>query len=156
MKCGNCGLMNVQTARFCVRCGVPIAAAATQPGAPYAPAPQGAAYAPPPAHDEVTQPYAMPAAYYPGPSPAAIPTQRGMQHQVYYPQQAGGNPILALFLSLIIPGVGQFYNSDVKKGLVMLGVALFGSWLVLPWLGMAIWGAIDAWQVASGTGRRWS
>jgi TM2 domain-containing membrane protein YozV len=153
MKCGNCGLVNVQTARFCVRCGVPIAAAA-QPGVPYAPAPQATAFAPPPVRDEITQPYAMPAQHGVYPQ-APIPTQRGMQHHPAYPQQAGGNPVLALFMSLIIPGLGQFYNSDTKKGLVMLGVALFGSWLVLPWLGMAIWGAIDAWQVASGTGRRW-
>jgi len=40
---------------------------------------------------------------------------------------------------------------------VMFGIAFFGLFLFgLGWLAMMIWSGIDAFQVASGTGRRWS
>lgn len=60
------------------------------------------------------------------------------------------NPAVALVLSLLIVGVGQFYNGDTKKGLVMLGVAVVLGPVTagIAWLGMAIWSAIDAYQVA--------
>jgi TM2 domain-containing membrane protein YozV len=69
----------------------------------------------------------------------------------------GKNPVLAAVLSALIVGVGQFYNGDIKKGAIMLlgagilGVATGG----LLWLGIAIWSAIDAYQVANGTGKMW-
>jgi TM2 domain-containing membrane protein YozV len=65
------------------------------------------------------------------------------------------NPALALVLSLLIPGLGQFYNGDPIKGGVMLGVALLGSYLVFPWVIMLIWSAIDAHLVASGKAKKW-
>ena len=165
-------------ARFCVRCGVPLAA----PMQTAVPRPTG------PVFDEVTQPYAAPqphahqpyasqpfgqpqpyappqaygpprpgGPHAPGYPPQQMPTQRGLQHQPWQPRQGGGNPVLASILSVIIPGLGQLYNSDVKKGLVMFAIAFFGIALFgLGWLAMMIWGAIDAYQVASGTGRRWS
>ncbi len=144
MNCANCGFGNAETARFCVRCGVALAAAATQRAAPYAPAPADA-----------THPYGAPS--YPAhPSGPTMPTQRGMYHQHPQFQQAGGNPPLAAILSVFIPGLGQLYNGDTKKGMVMFGGAVVGLlFLGLGWLAMMIWGAIDAWQVASGTGRRW-
>ena len=69
----------------------------------------------------------------------------------------GKNPVVAAILSAIIVGVGQFYNGDAKKGLAMLigavvlGVATGG----LLWLALAIWSAVDAYQVANGTGKTW-
>jgi TM2 domain-containing membrane protein YozV len=69
----------------------------------------------------------------------------------------GKNPALAAVLSAVIPGVGQFYNGDMKKGAVMLiGAALLGAATAgVLWLAMAIWSAIDAYQVAKGTGKMW-
>ena len=67
------------------------------------------------------------------------------------------SPGTASVLSLIIPGVGQFYNGDWKKGLAMAagsillaipsgGLVSFGVW---------IWSMIDAYQVASGKWKAW-
>jgi TM2 domain-containing membrane protein YozV len=66
------------------------------------------------------------------------------------------NPTLAVVLSLVIPGMGQFYNGDPIKGSMMLCVALVGSFLILPWLAMCVWSVIDAYQVASGKAKKWS
>ena len=70
---------------------------------------------------------------------------------------AGKNPTVALVLSLVIPGAGQFYNGDIKKGALMLVVAIIGG-IVTPGLvtlGIWIWSMIDAYQVASGKGKIW-
>jgi TM2 domain-containing membrane protein YozV len=69
----------------------------------------------------------------------------------------GKNPVLATVLSLLIVGVGQFYNGDNKKGAIMLVVALVAAapTLGLGWLAASIWSAIDAYRVANGTARRW-
>lgn len=69
----------------------------------------------------------------------------------------GKNPVVAVVLSLVIVGVGQFYNGDVKKGALMLvgGIVLAiatGGIGVLPvWL----WSMYDAHQVASGKMALW-
>ena len=44
------------------------------------------------------------------------------------------NPWLASSLSLLIPGTGQFYNDQYKKGLPQLGIALAGAGLVFEGL----------------------
>jgi TM2 domain-containing membrane protein YozV len=69
----------------------------------------------------------------------------------------GKNPVLALVLSLVICGVGQFYNSDVKKGALMLigfvlGIFISGG---LISFGLWVWSMIDAYLVASGKGKVW-
>ncbi len=69
----------------------------------------------------------------------------------------GKNAVLAVVLSVLIIGVGQFYNGDVKKGAVMLGAAIL---LAVPtggiaWFPLVIWSAIDAYQVASGKSALW-
>jgi hypothetical protein len=60
-------------------------------------------------------------------------------------------------LSLVIVGLGQFFNSDWKKGLAMLvGVIILTVPTAgLAWLGIAIWSAVDAYKVAKGEGKRW-
>lgn len=65
--------------------------------------------------------------------------------------------MLALILSLLIAGLGQFYNGDAKKGALMLGGAVFGGLLSasLLWWAMAIWSAYDAYKVASKTKPIW-
>jgi len=64
---------------------------------------------------------------------------------------------VATVLSVFIAGLGQFYNSEWKKGLAMLGGVIL---LAVPtagvaWLGIAIWSAIDAHNVAKGKGKVW-
>jgi TM2 domain-containing membrane protein YozV len=69
----------------------------------------------------------------------------------------GKNPAVALVLSLLIPGAGQFYNGDMKKGGLMLALAIIGLIVSggLITLGVWIWAMIDAYQVANGKGKIW-
>jgi TM2 domain-containing membrane protein YozV len=68
----------------------------------------------------------------------------------------GKSPGLAVFLSFLIPGVGQFYAGDNKKGGIMLGCYLFSCILVIVYIGIIgalgiwIWSMIDAHNIASG------
>jgi TM2 domain-containing membrane protein YozV len=55
------------------------------------------------------------------------------------------NPVLAMTLS-IIPGMGQFYNGDFTKGLLILATC----WLIFPW----IVGIFDAYFKARMINRR--
>jgi TM2 domain-containing membrane protein YozV len=73
------------------------------------------------------------------------------------PVVTGKSPVVAAILSLLIVGLGQFYNGDGKKGVTMLGAAIvLGAFsLGVLWFGIGIWSAVDAYQVASGTGKRW-
>jgi TM2 domain-containing membrane protein YozV len=63
----------------------------------------------------------------------------------------GKSPAVAMILSLLIVGVGQLYNGDNKKGAYMLvgavisGIISFG----FLWFIIAIWSAVDAYQVAN-------
>ena len=93
------------------------------------------------------------------PEPPPLPEQHTMRDgskQTIRRNPTGKNPVLAAVLS-VIPGVGQFYNGDMKKGAVMLiGAMLLGPATAgVLWLALAIWSAIDAYQVASGTGKMW-
>jgi TM2 domain-containing membrane protein YozV len=68
------------------------------------------------------------------------------------------NAILAAILSLLIPGLGQAYAGDVRKGVIffvilllfaIIGGLIFKSWLVwLIELIYAIYAAYDAYQMA--------
>lgn len=51
------------------------------------------------------------------------------------------NPGIALLLSIIFPGGGQFYNGHAGKGILVL----LTFWLVLPW----IWSLFDAYSCAN-------
>ena len=135
MFCSNCGAPNVEGARFCQKCGaalVPNAAAAAASGTgPTAPA-MGMPQQPP-------LPPGNYAAMQPGPRYAV-----------------GKSPGIALLLSFLIPGVGQFYCGENKKGGIMLAVYLL-SWMtaffVIGWAGVVvvwIWSMIDAYNIASG------
>ncbi|MBE8990050.1 zinc ribbon domain-containing protein [Nostoc sp. LEGE 12450] len=70
----------------------------------------------------------------------------------------GKNPTLAAILSLLVPGIGQFYNGDVLKGIVMLVGAIVLSSTVWGYIYIAIlgWSIIDAYQVAKGNQSLWS
>jgi len=69
----------------------------------------------------------------------------------------GKDPTLAAILSGIIPGLalGQFYNGDILKGIVMLVGALILGWTVLGWLAIWVWSIVDAYQVAKGSQSLW-
>lgn len=130
MFCSKCGAENPDSARFCQKCGASLAA----PPPPSSPAPPGA--------------------------PAADPRMRGGPPPVGTVEKryaTGRNPVLALILSAVIPGVGQFYNGDTKKGVLMLvGALVLGPLtLLIAWVGIAVWSAIDAYTVASGKAALW-
>lgn len=124
MFCAQCGASNDAPAKFCFKCGTPLA--------------QAPPVAPPPVADPRVRGAAMPAAVSP-----AVGT--------------GTHPGLATILSLFIPGVGQFINSDAKKGAVMLILALvlFAPTVGLGSFAIAIWSAVDAYRVATGAAKRW-
>ena len=74
-------------------------------------------------------------------------------------------PLLALALSAIVPGLGQIYNEEARKGLVIIGSCLglamliywqsglnkisFGLALLLIWMSATI----DAYKVAQASGQ---
>jgi len=72
----------------------------------------------------------------------------GSDKKVYAEQK---KPVVALILSLLIVGVGQFYNGDIKKGGIMLIVAIatgvFSAWVL--WVVVSLWSAYDAYNVAT-------
>lgn len=132
MFCSTCGAKNETSAKFCRGCGTALAPG----GVPHVGVHAGAPMAAPP---------------NPG-------TVRGMhQGAVALAAPTGKSPALAAILSLFIVGIGQFYNGDTKKGVVMLVAAMVLGAATggLLWLGLAIWSAVDAYQVASGTGKMW-
>lgn len=131
MFCSKCGTANDDVARFCGKCGNALALA----GAGAAAATAG-----------------------PPPPPPGGDTVRGGQMVARDKRYAAGkNPAVALILSLLVIGVGQFYNGDIKKGLAMLagtvvlglltgGIAVLAFW---------IWSVYDAYQVAGGKLALW-
>ncbi len=80
------------------------------------------------------------------------PTQVGEKEYAY-----NKTPVVALILSLLIPGVGQFYNGDTKKGaLVLIGAFVLGAATAgVVYLGLWIYGMYDAYQVADGKTPLW-
>ena len=127
MFCPKCGTSNDDSARFCAKCGTALAAAAAPAASPTPGAGTGSMR-------------------------SASPSSSG---QVV----TGKNPTVAVVLSIFLGwlGGGQFYNGDWKKGLAMaagsilLGVPSGGA----VTLGVWIWSAIDAYQVASGHWKAW-
>ena len=127
MFCPKCGTSNDDSARFCAKCGAALAAAE----APAAGAGAG----------------------------TGTGTMRTSSAGSGGKVVTGKNPTVALVISIFLGafGGGQFYNGDWKKGLAMaagsilLGVPSGGA----VTLGVWIWSAIDAYQVASGKWKAW-
>jgi hypothetical protein len=59
----------------------------------------------------------------------------------FVPGQQVKNPGIAMLLSIIFPGGGQFYNGHIGKGILILCT----SWLILPW----VYGIFDAYSSAN-------
>jgi TM2 domain-containing membrane protein YozV len=59
------------------------------------------------------------------------------------------NPLIALILSLIITGVGQIYNGQVRKGVILL-VVFFIVFVIFWPLALIVWlfGMYDAYTTA--------
>jgi TM2 domain-containing membrane protein YozV len=131
MFCAQCGTANDDTARFCKSCGYQLAAAPPAAATSHAPV----SYTPPAPPQTMRGPVVAPAPQY----------------------ATGRNPVVALILSLIIVGVGQFYNGDHKKGALMLILAFIAGIFTLGfgWFAIAIWSAIDAYRVANGSAPIW-
>ena len=66
------------------------------------------------------------------------------------------NPWIALILSLLIIGAGQFYNGEYKKGFSLLAMGIIGASFTAGgmWLVAAIYSAVDAFVVANKKRRR--
>jgi TM2 domain-containing membrane protein YozV len=148
MFCPNCGTSNDDSARFCRSCGTAVASGVQSADPPPPPPPVQQQYHPP-------YPPQQPPQYTP-----PDPRMRGAAQPGYPNKQyaTGRSPGVALILSLFIVGVGQFYNGDTKKGLIMLVCAIAAALITfgLGWFAIAIWSAIDAYQVASGKSPLWS
>jgi TM2 domain-containing membrane protein YozV len=86
----------------------------------------------------------------------------------------GQKPWLAALLSLLLAGAGQIYNRQLGKGVLLfflvyvvggMGLLLFvllrlidalrehldavGPWLLIPWVGLYLFGVVDAWRTAA-------
>jgi TM2 domain-containing membrane protein YozV len=62
-------------------------------------------------------------------------------------EAAAKSPGIALLLSLLICGVGQMYNGQVAKGVLMLLGSLLAWLILLGWV-IWIWSMVDAYQTA--------
>lgn len=67
------------------------------------------------------------------------------------------NPVLAAVLSFLVIGLGQIYNGDFLKGVIMfvIAVALFVPTAGLSSFPMIFWSSIDAYRVAKGNQSLW-
>lgn len=88
-----------------------------------------------------------------------------MGDHIYYHNLSGGdslaNPILALIISLFLPGIGTVYAGNVMKGIIIFIVALIlGALATVFLLGIIAWilyvivwlyGMYDAYTTASAT-----
>jgi len=59
-------------------------------------------------------------------------------------------PVLATILSLLIIGLGQLYNGDMKKGVMLFIVGVLAGFFSagIGWLFIGIYSAFDAYRVA--------
>jgi TM2 domain-containing membrane protein YozV len=64
------------------------------------------------------------------------------------------SPALAVLLSFLLPGLGQIYNDEAKKGVWFLIAAVVSSLMIIILIGLLttpiiwIWSMVDAYQVA--------
>nr|WP_150111299.1 MULTISPECIES: NINE protein [Mesorhizobium] len=61
---------------------------------------------------------------------------------------------VALILSLLICGLGQFYNGQIGKGILMFVLTIALWFVFLGWIIM-IWSAVDAYKTAKAMNLRY-
>ncbi|HPC28311.1 MAG TPA: hypothetical protein PKX17_06250 [Candidatus Methanomethylicus sp.] len=70
------------------------------------------------------------------------------------PAEAGKSPVLALILSFLLPGLGQIYDGNAQKGIIMILAVIACAFLTLFIIGIflyiALWlyGMYDAYKAA--------
>lgn len=66
----------------------------------------------------------------------------------------GGNPFVAALASALLPGLGQLYNRELTKGLVVFTAAIFAAFSMAVFVGFLLYPAVwvyaiyDAYRVA--------
>jgi TM2 domain-containing membrane protein YozV len=65
-------------------------------------------------------------------------------------EKSGKSPIIAIILSMLIVGLGQFYNGQTIKGIFMLALGIVFALLSagILWFVVALWSAVDAYNYA--------
>ncbi len=88
-------------------------------------------------------------------NPRNLPARSQEQHpsQQHIGPRRERIPILAGALSLLIPGLGQFYNGEISKGVMLLFSYVFLIMFWLFWI-VHIWSIIDAYMVAEQSNQR--
>lgn len=135
--CTNCGVAVARDSKYCQRCGEPLSTTGMLSPPMFSPPSEPGihSYA---GADPVDQPLMAPT----------------YQPQHYYGAQvmAGRkSPGIAAVLSFLIVGLGQIYNGQILKGLIMLAVAILcGITIVGLIVSFIIWlyGVIDAYGTA--------
>ncbi|MCA9906837.1 MAG: hypothetical protein KC547_23440, partial [Anaerolineae bacterium] len=64
-----------------------------------------------------------------------------------YAQQPPKNPTLAAILSFIIAGVGQIYNGEVVKGVIIIAVQILNVVLMGIVIGFITWPIVWIWSI---------
>ncbi|HJS84661.1 MAG TPA: zinc-ribbon domain-containing protein [Acetobacteraceae bacterium] len=140
--CSKCGSENTDAAKFCARCGNALGSTART----------RTETATRPPDLQFAASFREPASVAPVPSVAPAPMALGARRYAN-----GKTPWVATLLSLLFPGIGQFYNGDTKKGITMLIVAII-LWVPTVGIGVlpvTIWAMIDAYHVAKGEWALW-
>ncbi len=134
--CTNCGVAVARDSKYCQRCGERLTTGRMES---------------PPMFSSSREPdiHSYSGVDYPE-QPLMAPTY---QPQRYYGSQAVGRKSagLAAVLSFLVVGLGQIYNGQILKGLIMLAVSiLFGITIVGLIVSFFIWlyGVFDAYGTA--------
>jgi TM2 domain-containing membrane protein YozV len=136
--CNNCGASNADVALYCERCGLPVS------GGPQSTISGAASASTFPPHAQNNPPGGHAHPYVDGRIRGGAPAPA---NAIY---ATGKSPFLALLLSFVIPGVGQFYNGDIKRGMIMFCVSLFFSLsLLMPLIGIPVVLALHIWSMAN-------
>ncbi len=75
--------------------------------------------------------------------------------QATQPRPGAKNPTLAVVLSFLLPGVGQLYLNQTRKGILMIVLAIIGAILtafvigLLLYIPVLIWSMVDAWRTGN-------
>ena len=141
MFCSNCGNENSEDSKFCFKCGKPLQKIeiirSNDSGVK-------------PFYTGETNPQTQ--SHIQGIEPPKASQQHVINiiQQVQPPTVAGvtlnpKSPSLALLLSFFIVGLGQIYNGQLGKGILMFFGCIFLWFFYLGWI-VNIWSIIDAYQ----------